>query len=113
MRPLIFTLAALLGFDCALWAALASNNRPDMHSPAEQLHAVQARLQPQPNRQISTLRPRSTPAQQSPLNLTKDSLVILDGRSCRYEEVPSTAVVTHIELADDEQTILRIHFRTR
>jgi hypothetical protein len=47
------------------------------------------------------------------LNVTAQSCVVLDGRSCRYEEVPANAVVTFAEVASDRTTVLAIHFRSQ
>lgn len=51
-----------------------------------------------------------TPAQ---VELTPETEVFLDDRSCRYRDVPSTASVTRMVLAPDGKTVTRIEFRTR
>ncbi|MBX9582588.1 MAG: hypothetical protein K2X87_19960 [Gemmataceae bacterium] len=45
--------------------------------------------------------------------LTAETEVLLDGRACRYRDVPSTATVVRMVLAADGQTITRVEFRTR
>jgi hypothetical protein len=45
------------------------------------------------------------------LVITRQSDVRLDGRPCRYEQVPANAVITFAEVGPDRQTVLRIHFR--
>jgi hypothetical protein len=47
------------------------------------------------------------------LEVTRTTEVKLDGRPCRYEDVPANVEAVHIEVADDGKTILKIHFRTR
>ncbi|MBX9623594.1 MAG: hypothetical protein K2X82_07250 [Gemmataceae bacterium] len=45
--------------------------------------------------------------------LTAETEVVLDGRNCRYKDVPSTASVVRMVLAPDGKTITRVEFRTR
>lgn len=45
--------------------------------------------------------------------LTAETEVILDGRTCRYKDVPATAAVVRMVLAPDGRTITRVEFRTR
>lgn len=45
--------------------------------------------------------------------LTKDSIVTLDGLTCSYDDVPDNAVIVLIELSEDARMIVQIHFRTR
>jgi hypothetical protein len=46
-------------------------------------------------------------------NVTEQTEVTLDGRPCRYKDVPAGASIQLMELAPDRKTILRIHFRAR
>jgi hypothetical protein len=46
-------------------------------------------------------------------HITDETEVLLDGRPCRYEEVPRGAVITLLVIAADRQTIRVIHFRSR
>jgi hypothetical protein len=55
----------------------------------------------------------STQGLRDEYTVTDQTEVILDGRPCRYKDVPPGASILRIELAPDEKTILRIHFRTR
>ncbi len=52
-------------------------------------------------------------AAESPFALTDQSEVLLNGKPCRYEDVPAHATIHLLELAADRHTILRIHFRTQ
>jgi hypothetical protein len=55
----------------------------------------------------------STRNSREEFNVTEQTEVTLDGRPCRYKDVPAGASILRIELAPDRTTILRIHFRTR
>jgi hypothetical protein len=46
------------------------------------------------------------------LVVTPQTEVFLDGRTCPYDKVPGTAVVTFAEVDSDGRTLLQIHFRT-
>ena len=45
--------------------------------------------------------------------VTNQTEVLLNGKACRYEEVPSQARIVRMEVAADTKTVLKIHFRTR
>jgi hypothetical protein len=42
--------------------------------------------------------------------LTAETQVYLDGRKCEYRDIPSTAAITGMVLAEDGRTIIRIEF---
>jgi hypothetical protein len=44
--------------------------------------------------------------------LTEQTAVLLDGKPCRYQDVPANARIVHMEVAEDRTTVLTIHFRT-
>ena len=44
--------------------------------------------------------------------VTEQTEILLDGKACRYEDVPQQATVLRMEVAPDRKTVLRIHFRT-
>jgi hypothetical protein len=48
-----------------------------------------------------------------PFALTDQSEILLNGKPCRFEEVPAQASISLLELAADRHTVLRIHFRTQ
>jgi hypothetical protein len=56
----------------------------------------------QPSPRKLALRPR----------VTEETEVLLDGRPCRYEEVPRGAVITFLAIAADRQTIRAVHFQS-
>jgi hypothetical protein len=45
--------------------------------------------------------------------LTDQTEVLLNGKPCRYEKVPGDASIVQMELAADNKTVLKIHFRSR
>lgn len=47
------------------------------------------------------------------VGLTEHTEVVLDGRPCRYRDIPPTAVVARMTLAADGRTVMKIEFRTR
>ena len=55
----------------------------------------------------------STRSSGEEFNVTEQTEVILNGRPCRYKDVPAGASILLMELAPDRKTILRIHFRAR
>lgn len=44
--------------------------------------------------------------------ITNETEVYLDGRQCRYKDIPTGATITRMVLAPDQRTILRIEFRS-
>jgi hypothetical protein len=47
------------------------------------------------------------------LQLTAEAEVRLDGRACKYDDVPRGAEVIYLELGPDRKSILKIHFRSK
>ena len=45
--------------------------------------------------------------------VTERTEVLLNGRPCKYEEVPADATIERMEVEADKQTVLKIHFRVR
>jgi hypothetical protein len=45
--------------------------------------------------------------------VTERTEILLNGRACKYAEVPAHASITRMEVAADKKTVLKIHFRTR
>jgi hypothetical protein len=53
-------------------------------------------------------------AEERAYQIRDETEVRLDGRKCRYADVPSTAEIILMEIdSDDSRVILRIHFRSR
>jgi hypothetical protein len=51
-------------------------------------------------------------AARSEFVVTGQTEVLLNGKPCRYEEVPGHASIVRMEVAADKKTVLKIHFRT-
>jgi hypothetical protein len=45
--------------------------------------------------------------------LTQETEILLDGKPCKYEDVPATASIVKMEVAADRKTVLRVRFRSR
>ena len=45
--------------------------------------------------------------------VTERTEILLNGKACKYAEVPAHASITRMEVAADKKTVLKIHFRTR
>jgi hypothetical protein len=45
--------------------------------------------------------------------MTDETEVTLNGRPCPYAEIPTHASILWMEVAADNKTVLRVHFRTR
>jgi hypothetical protein len=44
--------------------------------------------------------------------VTERTEILLDGKPCRYEDVPEKARILRMEVAPDKKTVLRIQFRS-
>jgi hypothetical protein len=44
--------------------------------------------------------------------VTRGTVVLLNGKPCRYEDVPSHARIVRMEVAADKKTVLKVYFRT-
>ncbi|MFO0802667.1 MAG: hypothetical protein U0791_06035 [Gemmataceae bacterium] len=45
--------------------------------------------------------------------ITPDTVVVLNGRTCEYKDIPRSATIAGMTLSTDGRTIVRIDFRTR
>ena len=45
--------------------------------------------------------------------LTEETEILLNGKTCKYENVPSHASIQRMEVAADRKTVLRVYFRAR
>jgi hypothetical protein len=45
--------------------------------------------------------------------VTSQTEVFVDGRSCRYADVPHGAAIVNMEVSSDDRTVLTIHFRSK
>jgi hypothetical protein len=54
----------------------------------------------------------STRKQESAFVITDQTAVYLNGRTCRYRDVPNQAHIVSLEVAPDRKTVLKVHFQT-
>jgi hypothetical protein len=45
------------------------------------------------------------------LEINDDTEILLDGKPCKYEDVPAGAEIVLLAVARDGRTVLKIHFR--
>jgi hypothetical protein len=51
--------------------------------------------------------------QKDEYRITDQTEVVLDGRACKYRDVPNNATIVKMEVAGDKRTVVKIYFRTR
>jgi hypothetical protein len=100
---------ALLALLSSLPPATASlSPRPDPSPFGKDLSAGAAKkLPPELPRAASARTPKEE------FVVTEQTEVLLDGRPCRYQDVPAGAGIVQMEVAADNKTVLKIHFRTK
>lgn len=57
--------------------------------------------------------PAAPPAVERELRLTPESKVFLNGRPCRYNDVPDDAIIASALVDEDGKTILSIYFERK
>ena len=59
--------------------------------------------------------PKAEPATQSDgeLVISDDTEVKLDGKACKYEDIPESAEVILLEVSADKKAVLKLHFRSK
>ena len=55
----------------------------------------------------------AAPEQDGGLVISDDTELKLDGKLCKYEDIPECAEVILVELAKDKKSVLKLHFRTK
>ena len=99
----------LLTLFCFLAPASASlTPRPDSAGRGSEVHPALVQGLP-PGLTQAALAP--SPSDQ--YQITEQTEVTLDGRPCRYADVPGSAGIVKMEVAADGTTVLKIHFRSR
>jgi hypothetical protein len=111
MPRTVLALAALL---CSFSPALATLS-PQPASPfaADTLAAslaVAPQDKPLPPDVVKAAYP---PGRDEEFRITSQTEVLLNGRPCCYADVPRNAGVVKMEVSSDNQTVLKIQFRTR
>ena len=97
----------------AAWMALVSL-APASLTPRKQRQPADAGVLPLRALAPPSLAPGRVagPATASEFVVTEQTEVLLDGKACRYADVPARATVLRMEVAPDGKTVLRIQFRT-
>jgi hypothetical protein len=57
---------------------------------------------------------RSLPAKETTqdFTLTEQTEVLLDGKPCRFQDLPAQATIVGMEVAADRKTVLKVRFRS-
>ena len=53
------------------------------------------------------------PGREGGLTITDDTEILLDGRACKYEDIPGDAQIILLDVASDQKVIRKIHFRSK
>jgi hypothetical protein len=107
MTRLALTLAVWMSLVCVATASL---------EPRKQSLSPRADVwEPQTVRTVAKVSSQPSPARASraQFQVTDQTEVLLDGKPCRYAEVPATAVIIKMEVAEDKTTVLKVYFRSR
>jgi hypothetical protein len=104
MTRLTLALAAWLSVVSVVSAALA----PRKETPAFREEVPQGLASQYSARALQ----QTARATNSEFVLTHETEVLLNGKPCKYAEIPRHARIVHMEVAEDEKTVLKIHFRT-
>jgi hypothetical protein len=97
--------ALLVGLECVLPTAPTPKASPVAPTPAQARQAV-------PTAARSDVARRSAASAPSDFVITSASRVELNGRPCRFEEVPDEAVITKIVVQEFTGAVVTVHFRT-
>jgi len=106
MPRLTFALAAWILVSATSYASLT----PPKNSPTVGTAPAMERTTPLAT---SVLAKASGRTNNSEFSLTAGTEVLLDGKPCKYADVPSHASIERMELAADNKTVVRIHFRSK
>jgi hypothetical protein len=105
MSRLTLALAAWLSFASVSSASLTPRKEPRRFAneappaPASQLPA-------------QALEQATGAETQSEFIVTEGTEILLNGKPCKYADVPASASIVRMEVAADKKTLLKIHFRT-
>jgi len=105
MTRLTLALAAWMGLISVIGASAPSRQESPLFSQkiAQALPKLAAKAPEQETRKTKNTQ----------FVLTAQTEILLNGKPCRYEEVPGHATIYKMEVAEDEKTVLKIHFRTQ
>ena len=109
MSRLTLTLATCLTLLPVASASLAPR-KPVSPLPREVRRALASG--PAPLAPVSTVSTRES-GTRSAFQVTDQTRVLLNGKPCRYADVPAHATIERMEVAQDKKTVLTIYFRSR
>jgi hypothetical protein len=114
MTRLTLVLAGWIGFISAASGSLT----PHMESPLVPRKALPALAKGIPLVQVVkplTRIPHQTRGEkpQAEFGVTSETEILLNGKPCSYDEIPSHASIVQMDVAADKKTVLKIHFRTQ
>src|SRR5262249_33535040 len=98
----------------AVWVSLISVASASL-TPRKQTSTFANQIPPAQTARLltETLRRAAGGENKWEIALTDQTEILLNGKPCRYEEVPRNASIMQMEVAEDKKTVLKIHFRTR
>ena len=105
MTRLTLALAAWIGL--AAVTSASQTPRKETRAFAEEVTQMRA-----PQRLAQALEQVAARQTKSEFFVTERTEITVNGKACRYEEVPRDARIVQMELAADKKTVLKIHFRT-
>jgi hypothetical protein len=106
MTRLVFTLTILFATVSPAKATLAP--RIDSFTSGKELPARVAKVL-----SAAVLPAAPLDGQKDEYRITDQTEVVLDGRPCKYRDVPNNAAIVKMEVAGDKRTVVKIYFRTR
>jgi hypothetical protein len=97
----------------AVWMASASLVSASLAPPKDRLRSANKVPPTQVSKLVPAVREALAGPEMSPeFLLTDRTEVRLNGKPCKYEAIPHHATIVLMEVAMDNKTILKIHFRT-
>jgi hypothetical protein len=106
MNRLILVLAVWMSFVSVVSASLTPRKEPSLLG--KEVHPRLA-----PNLSVESLQHPVVRETESEFMVTERTEILLNGKPCKYEEVPEHASIVKMEVAADKKTVRKIHFRTR
>jgi hypothetical protein len=105
MTRLTLTLAAWVIFVPVSFASLA----PQQDRPADERTLLRTRAA---KPWAASVQPIPVQEQRNDYIVTERTAVLLDGKPCRFQDVPAQAVIVGMEVAADKKTVLKVRFRS-
>jgi hypothetical protein len=85
-----------------LWLSVAHANL----TPVKERSPFDKPLPPAPKAEAA-------PEQDGGLEVSDDTEIKLDGKTCKFEDIPENAEIILVEVAKDKKSILKLHYRTK